>query len=82
MIDIATLTLGEVAKIEDLTGLPMTRLGDDDAPKGAMLAAMAFITKRRQDMTFTWNQAQELTLEAANEILGLADDEDDSAPKE
>ncbi|MGC5584153.1 hypothetical protein [Ornithinimicrobium sp. W1665] len=83
MIDVNKLTLGEVAKIEELSGQPITSFGDDDRPKGLALAAFAFIAKRREDPTFTWNKAQELTFEEANTILQptpAAEDEEGSDP--
>lgn len=75
-IDIDKLTLGEVAKIEELSGLPISAIGDDDRPKGLALAALAFVAKRRQDPKFSWNAAQELTFDEAQQILGLNDDAD------
>lgn len=71
MIDLSKLTLGEVAKIEELSGQSIGAIGDETAPKGLALAALAFIAKRREDPTYKWNAAQELTLDDANEILGL-----------
>lgn len=71
MFDINRLTLGEVAKIEELSGMPISEIGNDDKPKGLALAALAFVAKRRQDPKFSWNDAQSLTFDEANEILGL-----------
>ncbi len=81
MIDINKLTLGEVAKIEELSGQPITAIGDDDKPKGLALAALAFVAKRREQLgagekpSFTWNAAQELTFDEANALLGVGGDE-------
>lgn len=71
MIDINKLTLGEVAKIEELSGMPISAIGDEDRPKGLAMAALAFIAKRREDPSFSWNAAQNLGLEEANAILGI-----------
>lgn len=82
MIDISTLTLGEVAKIEDLSGMPISAIADDDAPKGNALAALAMIVKRRSgEPAFTWNQAQALTFTEVNDLLGLDEDAEDDDPK-
>lgn len=83
MIDISTLTLGEVARIEDLSGMPISAIADDDRPKGLALAALAFIVKRRTGTPeFSWNQAQALTFTEVNDLLGLdEDDEDEDDPK-
>lgn len=77
MIDINKLTLGEVAKIEELSGQPISAIGDEDKPKGLALAALAFVAKRREDSAFTWNAAQSLTFDEANTILGFGQDQDE-----
>ena len=61
-IDINDLTIGEVVEIEDLTGLPLDALGQADKPKGRMLQALAYISKRREDPDFTWEMAGELKI--------------------
>ena len=62
-LDINDLTIGEVVEIEDLTGLPLDALGQDDKPKGRMLQALAFISKRREDPAFPWEMAGELKIQ-------------------
>lgn len=79
MMDVNSLTLGEVAKVEDLAGMSISAISDAEKPKGRALAALAFVFQRRADPTFTWNQAQDLTLEQANTILGITDDDDATA---
>lgn len=83
MLDISKLTLGEVAKIEELSGQSIAAIGEENSPKGKTLAAMAFVAKRREQLaagetaTFTWNEALGLTFEEANALIGInADDED------
>jgi len=61
-IDISDLTIAEVVEIEDLTGLPLDALGQDDKPKGRMLQALAFISKRRDDPSFTFEDAGALKI--------------------
>ena len=61
-IDINDLTIGEVVEIEDLTGLPLDALGQADKPKGKMLQALAFISKRRDNPAFTWEMAGALKI--------------------
>jgi hypothetical protein len=84
MIDVNSLTLGEVAKVEELSNLPITKFSTEDAPKGLALAALAFIWKKRTDPKFSWNAAQALTMEQANEILGVGEvvDEESEEGKE
>ena len=61
-IDISDLTIAEVVEIEDLTGLPLDALGQDHQPKGRMLQALAFISKRRDDPSFTFEDAGALKI--------------------
>ena len=61
-IDINSLTIAEVVEIEDRTGMPLDALGQADKPKGRMLQALAYITKRREDKEFTWEMAGELRI--------------------
>lgn len=73
------LVLGEVAKVEDLSGQSISVLGKEEAPKGLLLAAIAFVWKKRSQPDFTWNDALGLTLDEANDILGLTADEEEEA---
>lgn len=83
MIDLSSLTLGEVAKIEELAGMSIAAISDDDKPKGNALAAIAMVVKRRSgEPAFTWNQAQALTFDEVSELLGMNDDEADDDPKD
>ncbi|GMA34742.1 hypothetical protein [Demequina litorisediminis] len=81
MFDIENLTLGEIATIEDLAGASISTLGEDETPKGKMLAAMAMIAKRRNGFPdFKWNDAITLTMTEATEVLGLGDTETEDEP--
>lgn len=81
MFDIQKLTLGEIDKVESLAGASIGQLGEDETPKGKMLAALAFVVKRRQQSaegnppSFTWHEAMDLTMNEANDILGFSDAE-------
>lgn len=73
-LDINTLTLGEVDTIESLSGTSIDTLGDEGRPKGKMLAALVYIAKRREDKSYTFNQALEVTLAESEELIGFDDD--------
>lgn len=76
--DFDSLTLGEVSTIEDLSGQSISTIADEASPKGKALAAMAMVIKRRSgEPAFTFNQAMGLTLDEANAVIGLDDDEPD-----
>lgn len=79
--DINKLTLGEIATVEDLSGAAIGAIGEDTAPKGLALAALAYVARKRNDPEFIWNDALGLTIAEANDILGLSDEED-ADPKE
>jgi len=64
-IDLDDLTIGEVIEIEDLTGLPLDALQDTTMKKGRVLQAMAFISRRRVDPDFTFEDAANLKLNMA-----------------
>ena len=61
-IDINDLTIAEVVEIEDLTGMPLDALGQADKPKGRMLQALAYISKRRDNPDFTFEDAGALKI--------------------
>ncbi|MGG7466045.1 hypothetical protein [Plantibacter sp. YIM 135347] len=82
-INIKKLTLGEMAKVEELSGLSIDSISDSASPKGLLLAALAFVAKKRTNPEYTWNEAQALTAEDVAE-LGLTGDDaegEGEAPK-
>lgn len=65
------LTLGEVATIEDLSGVAISSLSEE-TPQGKFLAALTMVAKRRSgEPTFTFNQALNTPMLDAQEFLGL-----------
>ena len=56
------LTIAEICEIEELTGQPFDAMNDPTKPKGRMLQAMAFISKRRSNPEFTFEEAGALKL--------------------
>lgn len=75
-IEIDSLTLGEVATIEDLSGTAIGSLGKE-TPQGKFLAALYMVAKRRSgEPTFTFNQALNVSVTEANDFLGLDDDDE------
>ena len=56
-LDISDLTIAEIVEVEELTGMPLDSLGQPDKPKGKMLQAMAYISKRRNNPDFTFEMA-------------------------
>ena len=62
IIDINDLTIAEIVEIEERTGMPLDALGQSDKPKGKMLQALAYISKRRDNPDFTWEMAGDLKI--------------------
>ncbi len=59
-VDIEHLTVSEIEEIEERAGLPFDALGNPNQPKGKLMRALGFIVRRREDPSFTWEQAGEL----------------------
>ena len=72
-VDINSLTIAEVVLNEEMTGLPLDALGQPDKPKGKMLQALAYISKRRDDPEFTWEMAGDLRINPEQSDPGPTD---------
>ncbi len=72
-IDVNDLTIGEIVEIEERTGLPLDALGQSDKPKGKMLQALAYISKRRDNPDFTWEMAGALKISTASDPVDPPD---------
>ena len=73
-MNVNKLTLGEIAKVEELSGISINEIGGN-APQGKAMAALVFVLKRREDLSFTFANAMDLNMDEVNEILGLNEDE-------
>ncbi|SNS41655.1 hypothetical protein SAMN06309944_0167 [Micrococcales bacterium KH10] len=74
MFDVSKLTLGEIGKVESLANVSIDSIGSDGAPKGLLLAALVFVKQKRENPTYTWNEACELDMATALETLGFNDE--------
>lgn len=70
------LSMGEIAQIEELTGQSISQLGDDSQPKAKFMTALAWMSKRREDPSFTFGQAEALNLAEVSEIISGQKDAD------
>lgn len=77
-LDPSKLTLGEVARVEELANQPFTGLSDSDRPKGKVLAALAYVAMKRHDPAYTWNDALALTFDQLGDIVNLDGDDDET----
>jgi hypothetical protein len=89
VLDFDKMTIGELAKVEDLTGLSIGALMRPDAPQAKKIAAIAVIVRKRRGEPLSWADALELTMTDIQAIFAgepdveSADDPDeDEGPKE
>lgn len=62
-VDVQQLTINDVETIEEMTGMPIDKLGDPDAPKGKLMRALAFIKARKTDPSATPESVGDLVLD-------------------
>lgn len=82
MIDIKSLTLGEVATVEDLGGAPLSAMADTSRSNTRLLIALAYVWKRRSIPEFSLIDAENLTYAEVEEILGVNEDDEDEDSEE
>lgn len=77
-MDINTLTIGEAATVEKMSGYQLSQL-DGGFPM-LVLAGFAFVINKRTNPEYTWEEALNIPLSELNEQFGGTVDDDD--PKE
>ncbi len=83
-MNINDLTLGEMAFAEDLAGMPLSALGDDNLPKTRLLIALVTVIKKRENPGFNVKDAEGMTMTELSEILNFDDgksEDGDDQPK-
>lgn len=81
MSKIDTLTAGEMAVAEQKSGMAITALEDPNAPKIALLTALAWVVMKRDNAKIKYEDAQAKTLNDLMDVLGLGEDEDENPTK-
>lgn len=66
---VKTLTLGEVAAVENLAGISIAELGETATPMGKATAALAYVIKRRSEPEFKFEDALNLTIDEATAVI-------------
>lgn len=74
--DFESLTLEEVETIELITGNSIDQIMDAKQPKGKALKAIILVIKKRQDPSYTLEQAGALKMSEVNQILAVDDPKD------
>lgn len=80
MID--TLTAGEMAIAEQKSGMAITSLENPNAPKVALLTALAWVVMKRENPKTKYEDAQGKNLTELMDILGLSDEDEENPTKE
>lgn len=75
-MDISKLTIGEIATVEDMSGLPIAALGEDDKPKGRLMVALAFVINKRSNPNYKKSEAEALTMDEMTSLLGMTEEEE------
>ena len=65
-VDVQELTINDIETIEEMTGLPIDKIGDPDAPKGKLMRALAFVKARKTDPDATPESVGHLVLDMGN----------------
>lgn len=68
-MDIQNLTLGEIARIEEIAEQPIGDLANDSKPRARLMSALAFVLKKREDPKFTLEDAKALTMSDIEQLL-------------
>ena len=66
-LNVDDLTLGELEDIEERTGVNVATLRGGGPPPSKVLTALVWVMKRREDPSFTYEQARELKV---TELVG------------
>ena len=72
-MNIEQLTIGEVAKIEELADQSIDAMADPTAPKAKMMAAMVYVLKRREDPAYKFSDAMNIPMSELDGLLGGTD---------
>jgi hypothetical protein len=72
--DVSKLTLGEIAKVEELAGFGIGLIEDAATPKGRLFIALAYVIEKRRDPSYTLARAEQLTLVDAERIVSGGED--------
>lgn len=78
MNKIESMTMKEISIVEQKSGLSISAMEDPNAQKGLLLTALAWVVKKRDIATFSWEEAENLTLPEVLEVLGLDQDDDEN----
>lgn len=62
-VNLGSLKVREIEELEELLGCNIEEAFGQGKPRGKALRALGYITRRRADPEFTWEQAGELVVQ-------------------
>lgn len=75
--DYESLTLDEVEQIEAISGRSIEDIMDAGVPRGRTFKALVFVFTRREDASYTMEQAGKVTLKDVQKLIAAADGEEE-----
>jgi len=76
--DLRELTVGQIEEIEDLIDVPLSKVFDPDRKQGKAHRAIAWVVRKAEDPSLTWEQAADLRLGMYNpDFKAKGEGEDD-----
>lgn len=70
-MNLDNLTIGEISLIEDISGLSLSQITKEDAPKGRLLKALVFVISRRQGTPKTLDEIDAMPIDEANSYVAV-----------
>jgi hypothetical protein len=72
-VGMQSMSLGEIARAEEMAGQNVTSLSDSDKPSAMLMAALAAVIKQRTDPSFTFERAQALNMAEYGALMSPED---------
>jgi len=72
-LNVDDMTIGDVADVEEVTGRSLEELFAEGQPKGRAMQALVWVTKRRDDPEFTFEDAGKLKFSVLANVGGAED---------
>lgn len=69
MIDVNTLTLGEIEEVETRARMGIGALQDPAAPKAKLLRALVFVLMRRNDPAVRWEDTANMSMAELDSLI-------------
>lgn len=70
-MNVNTMTIGEIAKVEELSGQSVTVMADDAQPKAKLMMAIAFVLLKRDNPKVKLAEVEAMTLDQINEVISF-----------